>query len=141
MTEENFEELRKDLRQFEKELPSPSQDSLSSFADALRRIWQYLRREEISNEESDQLRRLRYTYVRRFLEAVPQMPPFYEETWYAIYCFLDLVNEDLERLLTDYPELEPGRDIFGDATDSSTTNNWIDPTLTADYSYRTWFGT
>jgi len=112
MTKENFEELRKDLGQFEKELPSPSVDSLISLGNGLQRIWQRLRHEDISEEVQGQIRQLRYTHVRRFLEAVSQMSPFPEEIWFHIYCYLDLVNEDLDRLLSGHPELKPGHDYL-----------------------------
>ncbi len=103
--EPDLVEIRKDLGQFEKELPSPSLDSLISFSNALLRIWQDLRHANTSDNMMAEMKQLRLTYVRRFLETVPQIPPFLEEIWFRIVVFIDMMGDELKNLFHNRPEL------------------------------------
>ena len=92
------------LNLFEREFPTPSERSIEMFIDAHWDLWSIIR--SGPNGQIEEARKLRKTYVRRFLEVVPELPALHEVHWFDVRVCFKLMSNDLEEILAEYPQLK-----------------------------------
>lgn len=112
-----LQSISEKLNSFEREFPNPSMRSIKMFIDAqwdLREIIQ-----SGQNGHIEEARIIRKTYVRRFLEVVPELPAFHEVHWFDVRVCFRLMSNDLKELLAEHPQLkESYRQFLGTYSES-----------------------
>ncbi|MCK4579630.1 MAG: hypothetical protein KAU50_12630 [Candidatus Marinimicrobia bacterium] len=105
-----IQDIKDKLNTFERELPAPSERSIKMFIGSHWDLWSIIRSGQ--NAQINEARRLRKTYVRRFLEVVPELPAFHEVHWFDVRVCFRLMSDDLEELLAEHPQLEENYEQF-----------------------------
>ena len=107
-----LQSIKEKLNSFDSELPTPSMRSIKMFIGSHWDLRDII--ESGQNGQMEEARTLRKTYVRRFLEVVPDLPAFHEVHWFDVLVCFKLMSDDLEELFADHPQLKENYKQFND---------------------------